>query len=151
MNITVERRVRRFSAFLIFSGLFNIVLAAPLMVPEFYRNYLELLWRVNVILSLGGQEPVAPSGGISALFINTAGLDLVLIGIVVLYASRDLLERWFIPAVNAAARLAFFGVSLYYVIVYEIARIVLLIGGVDLIISGIFAWFLLSLRKHSGI
>jgi len=137
----------RFRRVLIFSGLFNIVLAAPLMVPELYRSYLALLWKLNGVLSLGGQEPIVPSGGITALFVNTAGIDLVLIGLFVLYSAGKPLSHRFIPTFNAAARFAFAGVILYYVIVYDIARIVMLIGFVDILISGVFAWYLILLRK----
>ncbi|MEI6757028.1 MAG: hypothetical protein WCK85_04165 [Chlorobium sp.] len=147
MSDMIERQVRQFRGFLIFSGMFNILLAAPLMVPEFYTRYLSLLWKLNGILLLGGRVPVAPSGGVNALLINTAGIDLVLIGIFVLYASRDPLSRWFIPAINAAARVVFAGLILYYVLVYDIARIVLLIGCLDLFISVVFACYLISLRK----
>ena len=146
LNIINDRRTKRFRAFLIFSGLFNIVLAAPLMVPELYKYYLAFLWNLNGLLSLSGQEPVAPSGGVIALLINTAGIDLVLIGTFVIYAARDPLSRWFIPAANAVARSIFATVILYYVIVYDIARIVLLVGVLDVIISGVFAYYLFSLR-----
>jgi len=151
LAVTIERQIRRFRGVLIFSGLFNIVLAAPLMVPELYRHYLALFWKLNGILSLGGHAPVTPYSPVSALLINTAGIDLVLIGTIVLYAAQHPLSRWLIPAVNAAGRTLFAGVILYYVIVYDIPRIVLLIGGIDLMISGAFAYFLHSLRKLRSI
>jgi hypothetical protein len=144
------RQIKRFRFFMVFSGLFNIVLAAPLMIPEFYRDYIAVIWKLNGFLSFGGQEPVAPSGGVNALLINTAGIDLVLIGVFVLYAARDPLLRWFIPAANAAGRSVFFVVILYYVVVYDIARIVLLIGLVDVLISGVFGYYLFSLRSLIG-
>lgn len=150
MSDTDNRKIKRFRSFLVFSGLFNIALAAPLMIPELYRDYIAVLWELNGLLSLGGQEPVAPSGGVNALLINTAGIDLVLIGVFVLYAARDPLLRWFIPAANAAGRSVFFVVILYYVIVYDIARIVLLIGLVDVFISGVFGYYLFSLRSLIG-
>jgi len=150
MTVTVDRQIWRFRGFMIFSGLFNIVLAMPLMVPELYSHYLALFWTLNEMLGLGGHAPVIPYSPVGALLINTAGIDLVLIGAIVLYAARDPLSRWFIPAVNAAGRTLFAGVILYYVIVYDIPRIVLLIGGIDLLISGVFAYFLHSFRKLSS-
>lgn len=120
------------------------------MVPEFYSRYMAIMWRLNELLSLGGREPIAPSGGLNALLINTAGIDLVLIGIFVLYAAQDPLSRWFIPAANAAGRSVFATVILYYVFVYDIARIVVLIGFVDVMISATFVYYLLSLRSVLG-
>jgi hypothetical protein len=151
MTVTIDRQIGRFRGFLIFSGLFNIVLAAPLMVPELYRHYLALFWRLNDMLGLGGDAPVMPFNPVGALLVNTAGIDLVLIGAIVLYAAWNPLSHWVIPAVNAAGRTLFAGVILYYVIIYDIPRIVLLIGAIDLMISGVFAYFLHSLRKLSSL
>lgn len=134
-----------------FSGAFNIALAAPLIVPELYKRYFALLWRVNSLLSLGGREPIAPSEGINALLINTAGIDLVLIGVFVIYSARDPLSRWFIPAANATGRTIFAGIILYYVLVQDIARVVLIIGIVDVLISGAFIYYLLALRSHLSV
>jgi len=145
--MNTDQTIKRFRALLIFSGAFNIALAAPLIVPELYTRYFALLWEVNALLSLGGCAPIAPSEGINALLINTAGIDLVLIGVFVLYSARDPLSRWFIPAANAAGRTVFAGGILYYVIVHDIARIVLLIGIVDVLISGAFVYYLLALRS----
>jgi hypothetical protein len=146
MNL-IDRQIRRFQGFLVFSGLFNIVLATPLMVPELYGRYLATFWMLNDMLGFGGHAPVMPFSPVGALLINTAGIDLVLIGAIVIYAAQDPLSRWLIPALNAAGRTLFSVVILYYVIVYDIPRIVLLIGGIDLLISGVFAYFLHSLRK----
>jgi hypothetical protein len=148
LSISLDRQTKRFRAFLIFSGLFNIVLATPLMVPELYKHYFAFLWNLNGLLSLEGQEPIAPSGGVNALLVNTAGIDLVLIGIFVLYAAQAPLSRWFIPAANAVARSIFATVILYYVIVHDIARIVLVIGLLDASISCMFAYYLIVLRAH---
>ena len=147
MTYSVDQQIRRFRGFLIFSGLFNIVLAAPLMVPELYGRYLAMFWRLNEMLGLGGVAPVMPFSPVGALLVNTAGIDLVLIGAIVLYAAQDPVSRRVIPALNAVGRTLFSGVILYYVIVYDIPRIVLFIGGIDLMISGVFAYFLYSLRK----
>ena len=147
MTLTIDRQIGRFRGFLIFSGLFNIVLATPLMLPELYGRYLLVFWKLNDLLGLRGVAPVMPFSPVGALLVNTAGIDLVLIGAIVLYAAQDPLSRRVIPALNAVGRTLFSGVILYYVIVYDIPRIVLLIGGIDLMISGVFAYFLYSIRK----
>jgi hypothetical protein len=40
------------------------------MMPELYTRYFALLWEMNVLFSLGGREPIAPSEGINALLIG---------------------------------------------------------------------------------
>jgi len=146
VHVSSDRSIARFRLFLNFSGLSYIILAAPLMVPEFCRNYLAWLCRLNGFLSLGGEEPVVPSGGVLTLLINTAGIDFVLIGVFVIYTARNPVARWFIPAVNALGRSLFTGVIGHYVIVYDIARIVLLVGILDVSISALFLSCLFLLR-----
>jgi hypothetical protein len=130
-----------------FSGTFNIAMAAPLIVPQVYKQYFALLSALNERLALGGDSLVAPPDGINALLINTAGIDLVLIGVFVLYAAMDPIHRWFIPAANAVGRTAFAGVVTYYAVVHHLARFVFALGLVDVMISIGFVYYLYRLRQ----
>ncbi|NTU92515.1 MAG: hypothetical protein HGA56_00705 [Chlorobiaceae bacterium] len=147
MSSAIDKNLERFKGVLIFSGLFNLVLAAPLMVPGLFKQYLELFWALNSALRLGGHGPVVPADGVYALLVNTAGIDLVLIGCFVLYAAGDPAGRRFIPLANAVGRTLFAGIITYYVIVHDIPRIVLLIGGIDLFISVLFVRHLVLLTS----
>lgn len=139
-----------FRRFLIFSGVFNISLAAPLMVPWLLGPYLRSLSVLNTWLGLGGRPLEAPAGGAPALLANTAGIDLVLIGVVVLYAAHDPARRRFLVCANAVGRLLFGLVVAYYVWALDVSRIVLAIGCVDVAVSlGLFA-FLRRLREPDG-
>jgi len=79
--VSMDKTVKQFSRLLFFSGAFNIILAFPLIFPVIYERYFELLWAANQFLSLGGKQLIPPEEGINALLVNTAGIDLVLIGI----------------------------------------------------------------------
>lgn len=109
------------------SGGFNVTLAAPLALP----------WTL-------------PAPGGPALLANTAGIDLVLIGLFVLYAARDPSRRRFIVAANAVGRLAFAAVVGYQVLTADVARIVLLIGGIDVVIALGFARLLTRLPERNA-
>jgi hypothetical protein len=143
----MKQTVNQFSRLLFFSGAFNIVLALPLVFPVVSERYLLFLWEVNRFLSLGGKEIIYPKEGIASLFINTAGIDLVLIGVIVLYAGFDPLNRKFIPLANAIGRTLFAVIIVYYVITMDIAHLVLVIGGIDIVISMGFVYFLMKLKK----
>jgi hypothetical protein len=143
----LRNTVNQFKALLLFSGIFNIVLATPLIFPFLYKQYFQLLWHINVLLSLGGNQPLPPTEGINALLINTAGIDLVLIGVIVIYASLDPINRKFIPIVNAFGRILFASIIIYYCIAYDIARIVLVIGVIDVVISLGFCYYLLKIKQ----
>lgn len=143
----MKHTVKRFQKLLFFSALFNIVLALPLVIPVMHEKYLSLVWKLNQVLMLGGKEIIPPKDGIASLFINTAGIDLVLIGVIVFYAGLNPLKRKFIPLANAVGRTFFAMIIIYYVITMKIARIVLIIGGIDVIISIGFVYFLIRLRN----
>jgi hypothetical protein len=142
----MKQTVNQFKKLLFFSGAFNVVLALPLVFPVLYEKYFYLLWTVNQFLALGGKELIPPKDGIYALFINTAGIDLVLIGVIVFYAGFNPIKRRFIPLANAVGRTFFALIIIYYVITMDIARLVLIIGGIDVMISIGFGYFLMKLR-----
>jgi hypothetical protein len=77
------------------AGVFNIVAAFPLSLPFFYRHYYAFFNALNAGAGLGGtlQPPTDGNG----LFINTMGLALVLVGMMMIYASRDIENRKGIP------------------------------------------------------
>ena len=143
----MEITIKRFRLLLFFSGIFNIILAFPLIFPVIYEKYFQLLWTINQFLNLGGKQPIHPGEGINALLINTAGIDLVLIGVIVFYSGIDPMRLSFIPFTNAIGRTLFATIIIYYSIVFDIARLVLVIGGIDIFISAGFIYFLIKLRK----
>jgi len=137
---------KRFQKLLIFSGSFNIFLAAPLVFPEFYKVYVDLLYRLNEWLTLGGVKPNLPQDGLSQLLINTAGIDLVLVGAIVIVSALDPKKYRIIPLLNAIGRTIFATIVVYYVISYDVVQLVLVIGLIDLLISAGFIYFLVKIR-----
>jgi hypothetical protein len=135
-------RTRWFRRLLIVGGIYNIVLAAPLVPPGLYRGYFDLLWNVNRALGLGGVRPIPPESGIVGFLVNTAGLGLVVIGVLVAASSVDPHRYRLIPLVNVVGRGAFVATILYYVVAYDIARIVLVVGSIDVVICLGFIYFL---------
>ena len=131
---------------LLFAGFFNISLAFPLAVPWLIGPYLGALSSLDATLGLGGKPLEVPAPGAPALLANTAGIDLVLIGVLVLYAAFDPARRTFIVVANAAGRLLFALVVAYYVVAFDVARIVLAIAGIDVAIGIGFVTLLLPAR-----
>jgi hypothetical protein len=137
-----QKRIGSFRRLLLFAGLFNVSLAFPLAVPPLLGPYLGALSALNVALGLGGEALQIPAPGAPAMLANTAGIDLVLIGSLVLYAARDPERRRFIVLANAAGRLVFALLVAYYVLVLDVAKIVLIIGGIDVALGVGFLYFL---------
>ncbi len=144
-------QIKRFRRLLIFSGLFNIFLAFPLIFPSFYKTYIELIYNINRSLGLGGIRPNLPDDGLSQLLINTAGIDLVLIGSIVLVASLEPVKFRLIPLLNAIGRILFAVIVAYYVIVFNIIHFVLVIGIIDVLISIGFIYFLFQTKPVKNV
>ena len=127
-----------------FSGLFNIVLAFSFMIPGAYEYYLELYNTLNSILMLGGNDISIPTDAFHILFIHTAGIDLVLIGSFVLYASKDPLSKSsrFIILMNGIGRSLFFLLVMYYGISMGLIGIFVAIGIIDIFITSAFIYYL---------
>ena len=151
MKAEKEKVLSMFKKLILFSGLFNIIFAAPLILPFTFRRYLDLLSFLNSVLNFGGVPVSAVNDGIHALLINTAGIDLALIGSIVLYAYFDPENRIGILLLNAIGRTLFFFVIIYYCFEYDIARITLAFGVLDLFISSGFVFFYFRLRTKGVI
>jgi hypothetical protein len=145
--MNIQTAINRFKKLLVFSGLFNIILTAPLIIPGFYKSYINFFFSLNTAIGLGGVKPVMPEDGLSQLLINTAGIDLVLIGSVVLVSSANPVKFRMIPLLNATGRTLFAFVAVYYVLVYDILGFVLIIALIDVSISIGFVYFLVKTRE----
>ncbi len=125
------------------AGVFNLVAASPLIMPFSYRGYLALLDSLNRLSGLHGQALTPPTGTFGMLAVNTAGLALALVGLMLIYASANLKERVGIPLMNAVARLIFTGLVVYYVLTADLARVILGIALIDTVIAIVFLYFIL--------
>jgi hypothetical protein len=142
-----QATIRHFRHLLVFSGIFNILLASPLTLPGVADSYLFFLSDLNFSLHLGGTPYVRPLHPAHSLLINTAGIDLVLIGSMVLYAAVDPAGRRGVVLLNAIGRLLFASVMLYYVLAMNLMRLVLVVGFIDVAISIGIIVFLALLGK----
>ena len=98
---------------------------------------------------LGGNNITIPSDPFHILFIHTAGIDLVLIGIFVLLASIDPLgkvERLII-LINGIGRLLFFCITSYYFITKDLIGIFAIIGVIDFFITSAFLYYLYKTKN----
>jgi hypothetical protein len=128
------------------AGVFNIVAAFPLSLPFFYKHYYAIFNALNAGASLGGGTLLPPTDG-NGLFINTMGLALVLVGMMMIYASKDLDHRKGIPLLNAIIRLVFPVYLIYYLAARQLPWILALFGVVDIAISMNLFYYLHKSRQ----
>lgn len=141
--------VKQFRRLLLFSGIFNISAATLFIFPIVFEYYLEFFNWLNDLLYLGGGHISKPLDSFHALFINTAGIDLVLIGSIVLLTASNPLNRTNrkIILLNGIGRTLFAFIIGYYAIYRDLIGIFVVIGIIDVIITVGFLYFLRKTKK----
>ncbi len=137
-----DKTLNQFRNLLRFSAVFNIVSAFLLIIPVVYENYLLFFNDINSALGLGGQPVSIPTNPLNALLINTAGIDLVLIGAIILVVSKNPLKNRTIILMNGVGRLLFALIIAYYVFAADLIRIIVAFGIIDVTISIGFLYYL---------
>lgn len=140
-----NKNITNFKKLLKFSGLFNIVCAAPLTLPCTCEAYLSLLNYINLKLNLGGTLTSLPQSPLHAFFINVAGVHLVLTGIIIIHTSKSPEKNYPLAIMNGIGRTLFFFIILYLTYTYSIACIWLFFGLIDLLISCGFIFYSLKI------
>jgi hypothetical protein len=136
-----------FKRFLLFGGIFNIIAGLPFIFPWTYKLYIKMLSDMNQNFNLGGIIIPLNFDPFSSVIINCAGNSVVLIGAIIIYCSLDPKKHLTVPLLNAIARILFFFIVLYYVIYYNLAKVMLGFGIMDLLIGVGFLYYLVRLKK----
>lgn len=144
-----ELRLQHVKAFLVFSGLFNIVFAFPLIIPGLAEIYLNFMTALNAGLGFTGLDYAYTVNPTHLMLINTAGIDLVLIGSIVLYASMKPIERKGLLLLNSVGRTLFLIVIIYNILANDLITLFLIFGIIDLFISIVFVIIFARLTTYS--
>jgi len=145
MNI---KRSKSLKQWVIAGGIFNCIAAFPLAMPFLYKWYINLFNKLNSFLNLGGTNWISPTEGINMLFLNTAGLALFLVGLILLYSSRNINERIEIAFFNGIVRFIWGLTAIYYLVNYEIINILYVLVGIDFIFASVYIYYFLSIRTQ---
>lgn len=149
LDFMKTKNVPRFKLLLKFSGTFNIVAASLFIIPQIYECYLSFFNNLNASLCLGGRNITIPTDPFHALFINTAGIDLVLIGVIVLLISNAPLNKTnrAIILCNGIGRTLFSVIIIYYALYEQLINILVYIAMIDFLITFGFLYFLHKTRN----
>lgn len=129
-------------------GVFNCLLAFPLSFPSLYEKYIGFLNYLNSSLGLNGKKWLPPVDGANMLFINTSGLALFLVGMLLLYSSRDISNRIGIPLFNAIIRFIWACIAIYYMAVYELFELLYFLIFADLLFSIVFCFYFFKIKAN---
>jgi hypothetical protein len=129
------------------AGVFNLISCSLLAIPFLYAYQYRMLNAVNRVLGLGGDPLVLPREGVNMLFVNTAGLILCSVGLMLIYAARDLKNRSGIPCVNALTRIVWAALIFYYVLTENLAHILITFAVTDLIFAAVILYYVSRMRR----
>ncbi len=128
-------------------GAFNCVAAFPLATPFFHEWYIKLFNSINTHFDFGGSNWIPPTDGTNMLFLNTAGLALLLVGATLLYSSKNIIERIEIPLLNGIVRFIWALIAVYYITTYQLINILYLIVAIDFILAIAYGYYYYQIYK----
>ncbi len=129
-------------------GVFNCVVAFPFSMPFLHESYINLFNCLNTFLGLGGINWNPPIDGGNMLFLNTAGLALFLIGMILIYASKDVSSRMEIALFNGIVRFIWAIVTIYYLVNYQLINILYSIVVIDLILASAYIYYYFKIKNY---
>lgn len=144
-----DSTLRSYRRWVLAAGVYNILFGLPLAIPALYKKNYQSSNKTNNLLHLGGESSTPPREGINKLFVNLFGMVLCIVGLNLIYASRDLRNRTGIPVINILGRT--FGSLLiwYYTINNNIVRIMAVLSVVDMAFASAFIYYATKLRGFS--
>ncbi|MGF1685000.1 hypothetical protein [Photobacterium minamisatsumaniensis] len=127
-------------------GVFNCVVAFPFSMPFLHESYINLFNWLNTALRFGGNDWIPPNDGGNMLFLNTAGLALFLVGMMLIYASKNVSSRIEIALFNGVVRLVWAMVAIYYLVNHEVINLLYLIVAIDLILASSYIYYYFTIK-----
>lgn len=141
------KKINRMKKFVIAVAILEIAYALPLIMPFSVKSAPNLLNYLNIVLGLGGKEYTIASDSINALFlIQSLALSVLFMGMVLIYASKNLKERAALLLMAASVKIIFSFLWIYYVIAEDIARILGSLVIFDIVVVGIFIYIYRSIK-----
>ena len=139
-------RLVRFKRWVFWTGVFNIIAYAALACPFTLTTFINMQNSMGKSLGLGGLEFGFPMNVNNLLMVNLLGLIVIFLGIMLIIASFDIESRaWFVYWEGLIRILVFF-LCVYFVLAKDASQIMFGIGLIDLIIGGIYMYYIFTIE-----
>jgi len=136
---------RRFSRWVFWTGIFNIVAYIPFTCPYTLKRFYEISNNLSRCFDLGGTLLTVPADVNYMLTMNVLGAVVVFLGIMLVIASLNIeMRAWFV-FYEGLIRFAAFGFIFYFVFFKGAGQILFLLGVIDLIIAVIYMYYLFTI------
>jgi hypothetical protein len=136
----------RFRRWVFWTGIYDIVAFGVLACPFTLKMFLSVSNGLNEALGLGGTLAAFPVNANNLLMINTLGVILIFLGIMLIVASLDIERRAWFVFWEGLIRIIFFILSFYVILFKGAAQIVFVFGIIDLIIAVIYLYYIFTIE-----
>jgi hypothetical protein len=144
--MTSSVKLGHFRQWVFWTGIFNIVAYGPLVCPFSLEIFVNISNRLSSAVGLGGAVLSLPSNVNNLLMINTLGILVVFLGILLIIASLDIPNRAWFVFWEGLIRIIFFLLSLYFVIFKNAGQILVVFGLTDLVIGIIYGYYIFTIE-----
>jgi hypothetical protein len=118
-----------------------------MVIPSTDPPTAAMLNNLNKSLGLGGDKLVPPRQAIHWLFLNLSGLLIAFLGVLLIWCSLRIIQRFKIPAMIAVPKFVAGVYILYYVIRADMAQIMVGFAVIDMGFSLVFLYCYFTLKN----
>jgi len=141
------QRTKLFKFLLIGGGIFNILVSSMYIFPLGAYVNIELLSWIHIYFMLEGAVPSSSSlHGLTMLYLNGFGIVDVCLGVLLIYNSRDILNRSGIAFFDAIARLLFAFFMIESVLYQDVSTIAIAFAIIELILASMYIYLIWLLK-----
>ncbi|MBC8391826.1 MAG: hypothetical protein H8E17_04580 [Deltaproteobacteria bacterium] len=145
--MTSSAKINNFRLWVLCTGIFNIVSYSTLPCPYTLNKFIAMTNSLNSFFGLGGASLSMPINTATLMIMNLFGLFIVVLGILLIVASQDILNRSWYVFWEGVIRIFAFLYIFYFVIFKNAAQILFLFGTIDLIIGMIYMYYIFSIPE----
>jgi hypothetical protein len=138
-------KIEIFRKWVLGTGIFNIVVYSTLLFPFTLKVLLDISNAVNNALGLGGMSFPVPSNTNYLVIIHIVGILVVCLGIMLVIASFDIMNRAWFVFWEGLLRIIVFLYMLFFVVCMNSITLLLLFGTTDLIIGTVYMYFIFTI------
>jgi len=142
-------KVESFRKWVLVTGILNIVVYSTLLCPFTLKVLLDISNAMNNALGLGGMSFPIPSNTNHLVMIHIVGILVVCLGIMLVIASFDVMNRAWFVFWEGLLRILVFLYILFFVVCMNSITILILFGATDLIIGTVYMYFIFTIEGLS--
>ncbi|MBW1848362.1 MAG: hypothetical protein JRG81_14245 [Deltaproteobacteria bacterium] len=142
-----SKKINTFQKWVFWTGVFNIIAFTGLTCPFTLKRFLFITNKMGALLGFGGADLLFPADINHLVLINMLGMIVVMLGVMLIIASFNIMERAWYVFWEGLIRIFAFLLIFYFVLFMNAAQALLFFGGIDLLIGLIYMYYIFSIKE----